>query len=175
MSLNIPFLSPGEASSYSGNAANLGKMIISNGKIYVLAKNVTALADAAGRGVVTAFVAGVPSWNVSLPADVQGFGFGIIPSNQKGSDGTTTLGANDYFLLQLSGPASGLASSTAFLRTTAEVAPGLAIQSLGLLVPYLNSSIGTVTVTRLSNTSYVTNTAAAAVSASQTCYLSGLI
>jgi hypothetical protein len=174
MSVNVPFMTPGKASSLAANKANLGKLVISNGKMYVLCQNVTAIADAASRGVVTAYSSGVPSWKVSLPTDVQGYGFGIIPSDQVGSTGTTTLLADDYFLLQVSGPATGLASQT-LIKTTAELAPGLAIQSLGLLVVYLNSSVGTVTVTRLFNTGYITNTAAAAVSGTQTCYLSGLI
>lgn len=171
MSLNIPFLSPGQASANAMNAANLGKRIVSDGKIYVLAKAAAAIADAAGKAVETAYVAGFPNWNVDIPASAVSCGFGIIPSNQVGSTGTTGLVSGDYFLLQVSGPAACLSGCT--LIDTSTVQAGLAATSLGNMIAYAASSVGDTQ--NLRNTSYLTNTAVVAVSGATTCVLSGLI
>jgi len=174
MSINIPFITVGQASSNAANAANLGKMIISNGKMYVLCKNTTALASAAKKGLVSAFSAGVPTWNVDLPADAIGAPFVIVPSGQTGSDGSTTLLAGDYFLGQISGPFTGLAGVT-LIKTTG-LQPGLFVNSLGRIMAY--AKITSVTVSLLqqtNNTSYITNTAVASAGDDITGVLSGLV
>jgi hypothetical protein len=167
-------ITPGTASANAAHKADLGKVVFANGKIYVVAKNTTLLADAGGRGVVTEFVAGAPTWNVALPANPQGFGFGVIPKGQKGSTGTTSLLANDYFLLQISGPCTILVANTLVGATTPQ--PGLAVNSLGLIVGYAGITSITVSLQQnLRNTSYYTHTAGVAVSGDGTAVLSGLI
>jgi hypothetical protein len=172
MSLNIPFITPGQASANAANAANLGKKVIVDGKIYVLAKATSAIALAAEKAVETAYVAGVPNWNVDIPAAAVSCGFGIIPTGQVGSTGTTGLVAGDYFLLQISGPATCIAGCT--LVDTSTVQAGLAASSLGYMIAYAASSVGDTQ--NLRNTSYLTNTAVVAISATgATCVLSGLV
>ena len=167
-------ITPGTASANAAHKADLGKVVFANGKVYVVAKNTTLLADAGGRGVVTAITAGVPTWNVALPADPQGYGFGVIPKGQKGSTGTTSLLANDYFLLQVSGPCTILSGCT--LVKTSATQPGLAVQSLGLIVGYAGITSTTVSLSQgLKNTSYLTQTAVVALSGDATAVLSGLI
>jgi hypothetical protein len=165
----------GTASANAAHKADLGKVVFANGKIYIVAKLVTTLADAGGRGVVTEFVAGAPTWNVDLPANPQGFAFGVIPKGQKGSTNTTALQAGDYFLLQVSGPCTVLSGTTAILDTTA-VQAGLAVNSLGLILAYAQITSITVSLAQqLRNTSYLTQSAAVAVSGDGTAVLSGLI
>jgi hypothetical protein len=172
MSINIPFVSPGGVSAHAANAANLGKKVVVDGKIYVFAKAAAAIADAPGRAVETAYVAGVPNWNVDIPASAVSCGFGIIPSNQVGSNGSTTaLVSGDYFLLQVSGPAACLSGTT--LIDTSVVQAGLAASSVGCMVAYAASSAGDIQ--NLRNTSYITNSAVVAVSGAATCVLSGLV
>jgi len=164
----------GTASANAAHKADLGKVVFANGKIYVVAKLVTELADAGGRGVVTSFSAGVPTWNVDLPANAQGYAFGVIPDGQTGSTKTTSLLANDYFLLQLSGPCTILSGCT--LIDTTAVQAGLAVNSLGLILAYAQITSITVSLAQqLRNTSYLTNTAVVALSGDSTAVLSGLI
>lgn len=172
--LDIPFLTPGQASANPANAANLGKTVVSNGKVYVLAKAGAAIAAAAKKGVVTAFSAGVPTWAVDVPADPQGYAFGIIPAGQVGSDGSTGLLSGDYFLLQVSGAATGLSGMT-LIKTTG-LQPGLAVNSLGRVFAYAKiTSITVSLVQQLNNTSFITNTAVASAGDDITCVLSGLL
>lgn len=167
-------ITPGTASANAAHKADLGKVVFANGKIYIVAKLVTTLADAGGRGVVTEFVLGAPTWNVDLPANAQGYGFGVIPKGQKGSTGTTSLLAGDYFLLQVSGPCTILSGCT--LIDTTATQPGLAVQSLGLILAYAAITSITVSLSQnLRNTSYLTQSAAVALSGDGTAVLSGLI
>lgn len=167
-------ITPGTASANAAHKADLGKVVFANGKIYVVAKLVTTLADAGGRGVVTEFVSGAPTWNVDLPASAQGYGFGVIPKGQKGSTGTTSLLAGDYFLLQVSGPCTILSGCTLIDATATQ--PGLAVQSLGLILAYAAITSITVSLSQnLRNTSYLTQSAVVALSGDGTAVLSGLI
>lgn len=167
-------IAPGTASANAAHKADLGKVVFANGKIYVVAKLVTTLADAGGRGVVTEFVSGAPTWNVDLPANAQGYGFGVIPKGQKGSTHTTSLIAGDYFLLQISGPCTILSGCT--LIDTTAVQAGLAVQSLGLILAYAQITSITVSLAQqLRNTSYLTQSAVVALSGDGTAVLSGLI
>jgi hypothetical protein len=164
----------GTASANAAHKADLGKVVFANGKIYVVAKLVTELADAGGRGVVTAFSAGAPTWNVDLPANAQGFAFGVIPKGQTGSTKTSSLLAGDYFLLQISGPCTILSGCT-LIDTTAMQA-GLAVNSLGLILGYAQITSVTVSLAQqLRNTSYLTQSAVVALSGDATAVLSGLI
>ena len=164
----------GTASANAAHKADLGRVVFANGKIYVVAKNTTLLADAGGRGVVSAITSGAPTWNVALPADPQGYAFGVIPKVQKGSTGTTSLLAGDYFLLQISGPCTILSGCT--LVKTSATQPGLAVNSLGLIVGYAGITSITVSLSQqLRNTSYLTQTAVVALSGDATAVLSGLI
>lgn len=164
----------GTASANAAHKADLGKVVFANGKVYVVAKLVTTLADAGGRGVVTEFVAGAPTWNVDLPANAQGFAFGVIPKGQKGSTNTSSLIAGDYFLLQISGPCTILSGCT--LIDTTAVQAGLAVQSLGLILAYAQITSITVSLAQqLRNTSYLTQSAVVALSGDGTAVLSGLI
>ena len=167
-------ITAGTASANAAHKADLGKVVFANGKIYVVAKLVTTLADAGGRGVITELVAGVPTWNVDLPANAQGFGFGVIPKGQKGSTGTSSLLAGDYFLLQISGPCTILSGCT--LIDTTAVQAGLAVQSLGLILAYAQITSITVSLAQqLRNTGYLTQSAAVALSGDATAVLTGLI
>lgn len=164
----------GTASANPAHAADLGKLVMANGKIYVMCKLTTTLAAAAKKGVVTSFSAGVPTFNVDLPTDATGTGFGIIPSGQVGSTGTTSLLAGDYFYLQVSGPFTGLAATT-LIKTTG-LQPGLAVNSVGRIVAYAKiTSITVSLVQQLNNTAYITNTAVCTAGDDQTGVLAGLI
>lgn len=174
MSLLHAPITVGTASSNAAHKADLGKLVFANGKIYIVAKLVTTLADAGGRGVVTEFVAGVPTWNVDLPANPQGYAFGVIPKGQKGSTGTSALQAGDYFLLQVGGPCTILSGCT--LIDTTAVQDGLAVQSLGLILAYAQITSITVSLAQqLRNNSYLTQSAVVALSGDGTAVLAGLI
>jgi hypothetical protein len=174
MSLLHAPITVGTASSNAAHKADLGKLVFANGKIYIVAKLVTTLADAGGRGVVTEFVAGAPTWNVDLPANPQGYAFGVIPKGQKGSTGTTSLIAGDYFLLQVGGPCTILSGCT--LIDTTAVQDGLAVQSLGLILAYAQITSITVSLAQqLRNNSYLTQSAVVALSGDGTAVLAGLI
>ena len=174
MSLLHAPITVGTASANAAHKADLGKLIFANGKIYIVAKLVTTLADAGGRGVVTEFVSGAPTWNVDLPANAQGFAFGVIPKGQKGSTGTSALQAGDYFLLQVGGPCTILSGCT--LIDTTAVQDGLAVQSLGLILAYAQITSITVSLAQqLRNNSYLTQSAVVALSGDATAVLSGLI
>jgi hypothetical protein len=164
----------GTASANAAHAADRGKVVFANGKIYVVAKLVTTLADAGARGVTTEFVSGVPTWNVDLPTNAQGYAFGVIPDGQTGSTGTTSLLADDYFMLQISGPCTILSGCT--LIDTTAVQAGLAVNSLGLILAYAQITSVTVSLAQqLRNTGYLTQTAVVALSGDATAVLSGLI
>jgi hypothetical protein len=170
MSLLHAPITVGTASSNAAHKADLGKLVFANGKIYIVAKLVTTLADAGGRGVVTEFVAGAPTWNVDLPANPQGYAFGVIPKGQKGSTGTTSLIAGDYFLLQVGGPCTILSGCT--LIDTTAVQDGLAVQSLGLILAYAQITSITVSLAQqLRNNSYLTQTAVVALTGDGTAVL----
>lgn len=71
---------------------------------YVLVKAAAAIATAASKVLVTAVSSGVPTWVVNTTTTAANFLVcGVVPEGTVGSDGTTGLVADDYFLLQISG------------------------------------------------------------------------
>jgi hypothetical protein len=164
----------GTASASATHAADLGKIVFVNGKIYVVAKANAAIAAAAKKGVVTAITAGVPTWVVDLPTDAVGEAFGIIPSGQTGSTGGTGLVAGDYFMLQVSGPFTGLSGVT--LLKTSATATGIQVNSLGRVLAYAKVTSVTVSLLQtIRNTAYITNTAVCSVGDDMTGVLAGLV
>lgn len=164
----------GTASANAAHAADLGKLVFVDGKMYVVAKAASAIAAAAKKGVVTAFSAGVPTWVVDLPVDAIGESFGIIPAGQTGSTGTTGLVAGDYFMLQISGPFTGLAGVT--LIKTSATHPGIQVNSLGRVLAFAKVTSITVSLLQtIRNTGYITNTAACTAGDDITGVLAGLV
>jgi hypothetical protein len=98
----------GTASASANHAPDLGKTVFVDGKIYKVVKATSTIATAASRGVVTAFSAGQPTWSVALPGYPTGNDVLFVPAGQTGSTGTTSIIAGDYFLAQVSGPATAL-------------------------------------------------------------------
>jgi hypothetical protein len=167
-------ISVGSASKNAAHAADLGKIVFVDGKIYVVAKASAAIAAAAKKGVATTFVSGRPTWLVDLPADPVGEGFGIIPSGQTGSDGSTGLLSGDYFMLQISGPFTGLSGVT--LLKSSATAPGIQVNSLGRVLAFAKVTSITVSLLQtIRNTGYITNTAVASVGDDMTGVLTGLV
>lgn len=105
----------GTASASATHAADLGKLILIDGKMYRVVKSTGALAAAAKKFVVSAVLAGQPTWSVALgTVAVDAYKFkhrALVPAGQVGSTGTTGLVAGDYFLAQVSGPAQALCAA----------------------------------------------------------------
>lgn len=106
----------GTASASPFHAADLGKIVFVGGRIFRVCKATSAIASAAKKFVVSARTAGVPTWNVAIDTTAAGAYKGNktyvqIPVGQVGSDGSTGLLANDYFLGQVSGPTTFIASA----------------------------------------------------------------
>lgn len=105
----------GTASANPSHAADLGKLILIDGKMYRVCKSTGALAAAAKKVLVSAVSSGAPTWNVALgttAVDAYKFKFRVVvPASQTGSTGTTGLVAGDYFLAQVSGPAQALCAA----------------------------------------------------------------
>lgn len=105
-----------------------------DGKIYRLCQNGAAdIATAAGRGVVTGFSAGTPTWVTVLAGAVTTNDIVVIPTGQTGSGATsTTLVAYDYYFALVSGPTSLLAANTTMVKVTANsLTEVLQVNSLG--------------------------------------------
>lgn len=172
MSSNTASIVIGTASTNASHAADLGKLIFIEGKGYKLCKAAATIATAAGRGLVTAFSSGLPTWNVDLAAAAVTDHVVFVPENQVGSTGTTSLISGDYFYAQVSGPAYLLAADTTSVKANGQ---GIQVSSLGRV-----SALSVVTVASLilapGNTIKMTNTAAvSAAGTATTGFLSGLI
>lgn len=100
----LPF-AVGKADAGTYLAASLGNLYEVDGKIYRLCKNGASLASAAQKTVVTAVSSGVPTWVTAVSTTANDYLVaGVIPAGQVGTGATTTtLAADDYFLLQVSG------------------------------------------------------------------------
>lgn len=98
-SLTAP-IAVGTASTNAVHANDLGKLVLLDGKAYRVCYNTATLANAAGRGLVTARTSGVATWNVALSTNTSGTTEDLVfvPDGQVGSTGTTSLIAGDYFL-----------------------------------------------------------------------------
>lgn len=113
-----------------------------DGKIYRLCQvGASDITTAAGRGVVTAYSAGVPSWIVSFAGAVTTQDIVVIPAGQTGSGATsTTLVAGDYFFALVQGPATLLATNTTMVRVTANsLTEFLQVNSLGTFAAFTES------------------------------------
>ncbi len=164
----------GTASANAVHAADLGKITWLNGAAYRVCKNTTLLALAASKGLVTAFTAGVPTWNVDLAGagGYTDFGLVFVPAGQVGSSNTTSLLAGDYFMGQVSGPATFLAANTTMVKVAGQ---SLSVSSLGLVSAI--AVVTTASTVAVPNSSIqATNTAgAAATGAAITGFIAGLI
>ena len=100
-------LAIGRASADARLAADLGKVYWFNGRAYRLCRAAAAISAAASKVVVTAVSSGVRTWvaNTTTTAN-NSLVAGVIPAGQTGSDGSTGLLANDYFLVVCSGDAT---------------------------------------------------------------------
>src|SRR6185369_8213493 len=151
--------------------ADLGRTVLQNGNWYRLVKNGAAdIVNAAGKWLVTATNAtkgtgaitnagepttagnplGAPTWVVSLAGARLTIGrtqklAGVVPFPFFGSDGSTSLKANDYFYIQISGIARAHGNSLVFLRSLAVLfgvnsVGGLSKDSLIVCVKSLNAA-----------------------------------
>lgn len=137
MSTFVSALKIGTASASAVHAADLGKIIVQEGKTYRMCKATGAVATAGARVLKTALTLGVPTWYVDFPtAAVIDNLHVVVPSGQTGSTGTTGLVAGDYFYAQVSGPGNFKAGDTAVLITA-----GMPLQVLtsGYVVAYTAS------------------------------------
>jgi hypothetical protein len=105
----------GTASARAEHSADLGKLILVDGKLYRLVKAAVAISAAAKLVVSTALSSGVPTWVVKL-AGATGYSVstpaGVVPAGQTGSTGTTAIQAGDYFYVQVSGAAKCISGGT---------------------------------------------------------------
>lgn len=106
----------GTASANAAHAADLGKLVFVDGKMYRLCKASGAIATAAKKVLTSAVSAGAPTWLVSIDTTA-GNGYKcrprvLVPAGQTGTGTTTTtLADGDYFLAQVSGPAQALCAA----------------------------------------------------------------
>jgi hypothetical protein len=136
----------GTASTATDLASHLGNVVrFADGKEYRLVKAQEAIASAANKVVSTALSSGAPTWVVDLAGTTGcavGNPAGVVPTGQVGSTGTSTVQANDYFLVQVSG--------TAEVGTTGTPAAGDAVGATGSaglvdITTALSAYIGTIT------------------------------
>lgn len=152
MSYNAIPINIGTASARAEHAADLGKLIVVDGKMYRLVKAAAAISSAATLVVSTELSSGVPTWNVDL-AGTTGCALthpaGVIPLGQTGSDGGTGLVAGDYFYVQVSGPAKCRSANTAVDSGTLAAATGTAgeVTNATATAAALAASIGVFTET----------------------------
>lgn len=106
----------GTASANAAHAADLGKLVFVDGKMYRLCKASGAIATAAKKVLTSAVSAGAPTWLVSIDttaANAYKCKFRVVvPAGQTGTGSTTTtLADGDYFLAQVSGPSQALCAA----------------------------------------------------------------
>lgn len=144
----------------------LGTSVVYFSKTYRLVQNgSTAITSPSGKGVTTAFSAGVPTWVVGLPSDTTGVGkAGVIPSDY----GTTTIPANAFFWIQTSGPCAILAAAT---TTTSGKTLGLNTSGQAAVL----ATTVDAQAMELGYVGYSTNTAAPAAGATITVILDGVV
>lgn len=118
MASPISQIKPGEYSTNSQLAGDLGKTVVLNGREYRLCKTAAAIATAGGMPVTTAFSAGVPTWVVNIntvlnTADVVG-GIPVADTTAMVNyiDSTITVPISAYLLVQYYGPGKVVANTT---------------------------------------------------------------
>lgn len=123
----LPSIAIGTASALAVHAADLGKTITVEGKIYKLVKAGAAITvGTGGLACNTAASSGTPTWVVTLPSAANSaFVAGVIPGGQKDSAGAAGLLNGDYFYAQVSG--------------AAEVTAGAAVASGALVASLITS------------------------------------
>jgi len=139
------------ASTSTALAGLLGTVTVFNNKTYRLVQNSgTAITTPQGKVLVTALTLGVPTYVVAISDATTGVGkAGVISSDY----GTTTIPADAYFWLQVSGPTSVL-SATTTITTGLPLGPSTA----GTAVLIATSVAGGVAI--VANIGYSTNSAA---------------
>jgi hypothetical protein len=165
----------GTASASGNHAPDLGRIVFANGKIYRVCKAAATIANAASRGVQTAYSSGVPTWIVNLPSYNTVNDVMFVPAGQAGSTGTTSLISGDYFLAIVSGPATGIAADTAAtlaIGTAVSLVQPLYVNTLGQLAAYTPLASAVLPLGNIRST----NTAVASVaSAPITIMVGGLV
>lgn len=152
-------IKPGEYSTNSSLAADLGKTVVLNGREYRLVKSAAAIAAAGGLPVVTAYSAGVPTWAVNIATvlnspDVVG-GVPIADTTFVNYiDSTVTIPISAYFLAQYLGAGKVTAN------TTISAGAAFGVTSPGLTVASVDSAV----YAPLGIKGHMTNTAVATVS-----------
>ncbi len=117
-SLVLP-IAVGSASAATGMSTFLGKLFESNGNVYRLVKASSAVSAAANKVLVTTISSHAPTWTVATTTSANSaLVAGVVPSTQVGSDGSTGLLQNDYFLIQVAGVATPLVHTTATAAST---------------------------------------------------------
>ena len=138
----LPSIAIGTASANAAHAADLGKTITVDGKIYRLVKAGAAITvGTGGLCANTAATSGTPTWVVTLPSAANSaFVAGVIPGGQKDSTGAAGLLNGDYFYIQVSGVAEVTAGAAiasgaliASLITTGKVDDAAATAGVGAI------------------------------------------
>lgn len=107
----IPAIEIGSASASTAHAADLGKLVVVNGKTYRLVRANAAISAAANKVVVrTAATAGTWTINTTTSANSP-LVAGVIPAGQTGSDNSTGLVSGDYFYVQVAGEATPIVNT----------------------------------------------------------------
>ena len=89
-------------------SSDLGDIQISEGVAYRLVQAAAGITSPAGKILVTAATAGVPTWAVNTTTTASDvLVAGVVPAGL-----TATIASGSYFYLQVSGPADMLASVT---------------------------------------------------------------
>lgn len=100
-------------SSDSALSGDLGNVYTVGGKAYRLVKAAADIAAAAKKVLVTAMSSGVPTWAVNTTTTANdSHVVGIVPSGiDAGTTTSGTIDSGEYFLVQVSGPATAIAAA----------------------------------------------------------------
>ena len=104
LATSLPPVVLGRADNATELANSLGRVYEIGGKLFRLVRMSASLSAAATKVIVTAVSAGAPTWLCTTTTTANDWlAAGVIPTGQKGSDGTTALASGDYLLIQISG------------------------------------------------------------------------
>jgi hypothetical protein len=151
----------GEYTTGTTETADLKKMYRMNTGVYRWVTNDAAITNAGGKLLSHVFSAGAITGHVTENATANDYDIaGVIPigtSTQGGAIGlTTTLAANSYFLVQISGPAQVQAANTTVAvgnplcgTTTSGAAGSLAttVEAFAGMMGYIGYATNTVAAT----------------------------
>lgn len=114
MASSIGSLAPGQVSTNSDLESDLGNVYFLGNKAYRLVKAAADIASAENKILTTALSSGVPTWSVNTSTTAaDAHVAGIVPSGIDTISSTAgQLDEGDYFLLQVSGPATAIAAGT---------------------------------------------------------------